>query len=270
MTLPSAPPTIRVADPPERHAARVVGEMVQWLAHEEIRLETLLAHELGSGCSGLGSVVAQRRFVERLRRADGGERLVDLRLWPRKKAGFLIRWVYWSVVTPRTAKPVEEGQPLPERPWLSCEVMYFTARRPTSHYRGFLLTHHAMQRLAERCGAQTPSDLLVVMKELWRGLVEHAEGVGEEAASQLLRLALPVSGSGVAIAERPDLHSVFIVKTVLPGGRVGGPQHPVSGNSHAAAASVSASAKRARTGALGGGKGEETPEKDNRTGRRSG
>jgi hypothetical protein len=210
----SSPPTIRVADPPERHAARIVAEMVKWLAVEQSRFEHVLAREIATGRSRLGSVIAQERLVARLRRAGDGKGLVDLRLWPGKKAGFLIRWTDWRAVTPQTARMLKEGEPVPERAWLSCEIMYFTARHPTRYHRAFLLTHHAMVRLATRCGATTPDHLLDAMREIWRGFVECADRVGAEAASRLVRLELPVK-SGVAIAEREDKDSCFIIKTVL-------------------------------------------------------
>ena len=34
----------------------------------------------------------------------------------------------------------------------------------------FLMSHHAMQRLAERCGARTPDDLVAAMCELWSAI----------------------------------------------------------------------------------------------------
>jgi hypothetical protein len=72
----------------------------------------------------------------------------------------------------------------------------------------------ALQRLAERCEARSPDDLLDAMKELWAGYIGRVDRLGAEEASKAARLELPVRG-GVAILERSPGRAGFTVVTVL-------------------------------------------------------
>jgi hypothetical protein len=58
---------------------------------------------------------------------------------------------------------------MPEKPWLECSasILPFKKRGDKFTVTLFLLSHHAMQRFVERCGARTPFDFLKAMRELW-------------------------------------------------------------------------------------------------------
>lgn len=198
-------PTIQsLGPPPERHAARVVAEMCRWLDEELDRLNRLMCDQIEAGRSRLGNPVAQQRFVERIRKA-GGKGVVELRLTPGKRGRFRLRWVAWRVLRKTT-----------ERPQLACTIFFLDSADPgdAQTKRMFTLTHHAQVRLAERCGAQTPNDLLDALEEIYRGVDAYAACIGFDINRSSTVCKLPVR-SGVAVIERtPD--EGLVVKTVLP------------------------------------------------------
>jgi hypothetical protein len=213
------PPKIQsVGVPPERHAYRVVGEMCQWLFREEVRLDQLMADKIKVRRGGLGNPIAQQRFVDRVRKL-GSKAIIDLQFAPGKRGKFRMAWTSWTVVSPETgASFFGTDQPIPERPWLACDVSVFDGRSQDRNedFRVFTLTHHAMQRLAERCNARTPDDLLDALKELWPQLNTILNEVSADQEWQKLKattLKLPVAG-GIAIIEFSPGFS-WVVKTVL-------------------------------------------------------
>lgn len=219
MSLVSGPrmPQIKtLGPPPERHASRLVSEMCRWLVTENSRLSAALRLHLNSGKSRLGSIVAQRRFIERLSRSPAARALVALHLIPGKRARFKIQFSVWGVITP-SGEILQPDDPMPEKPWLTCGMVSMS-RDAERYFHVFTLTHHAMQRLAERCAARTPADLIDtlrliydVLAEILAAKVEAGETYREED-HEVLRLALP---AGVAIAERAEGFG-WLIKTVVP------------------------------------------------------
>ncbi len=73
-----------------------------------------------------------------------------------------------------------------------------------------------MQRLAERCNARTPFDLLAAMLELWRALERVIDW--EKAITEVLDGGndIPLRRGGKAVCERRG-NSALVVTTVLDG-----------------------------------------------------
>jgi hypothetical protein len=123
-----------------------------------------------------------------------------------------MRLAYWTLVRPEDAGEIAPGDPMPDRPWLCCMMTEIWPRdsEKDCDLRLVTLTHHAMQRLAERCEARTVDDLVVALEELatWR-----LEAVDPDRS---IAHRVPVSGGrGVAILESVEDHD-WLVKTVLP------------------------------------------------------
>jgi hypothetical protein len=91
-----------------------------------------------------------------------------------KRGNFVLAIVEWCVFDPAKDDTILLGDPLPKKPWLECLATVFPFKRWDEQFtvRLFLMSHHAMQRLAEWCGARTPDDLLAAIRELW-GAVER-------------------------------------------------------------------------------------------------
>ena len=198
--------------PPERHAARVVGEMCRWLAGEQWRINALLkeymAAEARRGGTRLGNPKAQRRFAERLVMHAGSRGLIDIKLTPGKRGHYALLVAYWALAAPGAETPLWQDDPIPERPWLTCVAELRAPKDPELERitRPVTLTHHAMQRLAERCGARTTDDLLAALRQLWLAL----EKTGEVPDRSL---RIPVAG-GLAIAKQTAEYG-WLVKTVV-------------------------------------------------------
>jgi hypothetical protein len=182
--MPTIDPRV-IGPPPERHAARVVGEMVRWLAGERARLSGELMVAFDRSKSKFGSPIAQRRLADRLRKA-GGKALLDLRLRTGKRGNFVLSVVEWYVYDPARHETIFSFDPLREKPWLECSASVWPAKRRDDKFTVtlFSMSHHAMQRLAERCGARAPDDLLAAMRELWSALEREIDW--EKAITEVL------------------------------------------------------------------------------------
>ena len=152
-------PTIRsIGAPPERHAARVGAEMTRWLIAE--------GHRRWPACDAVfearndGNPKAQAKMVDKLV-AAAGPVLFDAVLEPGKRRRyqlFLHGWRGWN-----RGRPILAGEPIPERPWLAVflqRVISRHARVDSDEIVTLLICHHAIARLAERCEARDPFDVL--------------------------------------------------------------------------------------------------------------
>lgn len=227
-----APPFIQsLGAPPEKHAYRVVGEMCRWLVGEQHRFDGLLSDAAESGRSKLGTPKAQVKFVDRVR-AVNAKTLIKFELVRSGKRGkFLIRWIRWKVVRPYSLESIKPGDVVPERPWLVCDAATFTGRNAGGlrWYRLFVLTHHAMQRLAECGSVRTVDDLLDALKIIWAGLWdrmdkgvreffgisldEHLATKFEDKQTKPVLWKIPVAGGLAICVKKPE--RAFVVKTVL-------------------------------------------------------
>jgi hypothetical protein len=186
--------------------------MCQWLAGEQWRINALfkeyMAEEERGGGTRLGNPKAQRRFVARLVKHAASKGLVDIQLTPGRRGHYALLLAYWALAAPRAETPLWQSDPIPERPWLTCVAELLAPKDPELQCvtRTVTLTHHAMQRFAERCGARTTDDLLGGLRELWLALEQAAEIPG-----QRLRISY---ADGLAIAEKTAEFG-WLVKTVL-------------------------------------------------------
>jgi hypothetical protein len=170
--VPTIDPNV-VGAPPERHAARVVAAMARWLVEERARLSDAVVDAIRQHKSRFGNPVAQRRLAERLRKA-GGKAILDLRLRTGKRGKFMMAIVDWCVFDVARDDVIYVGHRVPEKPWLVCSVTFLVPKQKKQSFstKLFLLSHHAMQRLAERCRVRTPDDLIAAMQALWDGVAK--------------------------------------------------------------------------------------------------
>ena len=200
--------------PPERHAARVVGEMCQWLAGEQWRIRAVfseyMAAEARRGGARLGNPKAQGRFAARLKKHAASRGLIDIQLTRGKRGHYALDLVYWVLAAPHAEMPLWQHDLIPERPWLTCVTHHLVPKEPELERatRDVTLTHHAMQRLAERCGARTTDDLISALGQLWLAL-EKAGEMRDRGQR------VPVAGGGLAIAKQ-TVEFGWLVKTVVP------------------------------------------------------
>jgi hypothetical protein len=207
---PPAPAIQSQGPPPERHAARLVAEMCRWLAAEEPRLRARHVELLQGMGYKLGNPKAQARFMKRLRHdPQMGPRLLAIGLTPGKRGKCALQWLTWASVTP-AGERIGEGDRIPVAPWLTCllQAIWIKDRKASFCAPIVTFSHHAMQRLAERCDARTADDLLVALRDIALWLVSNPE------AAEAPTLRIPVRGGVAIVGDTPE-HGL-LVKTVLP------------------------------------------------------
>jgi hypothetical protein len=147
----NAPVIQSIGPPPERHADRVVAEMLRWLKAEGDRLMVRVDAMLAAEGPPPGSPRAQQRFAMRLAKA-ADQLLLGIWLKPGKRGKFKLFMSVWGVLAEGTDKPqVVLGT------FVFDSLGHY---RVEPHYkRLFIVSHHALSRLAQRCEVRTVQDL---------------------------------------------------------------------------------------------------------------
>jgi len=102
--------------PPERHADRVVAEMLRDLARKHAALAVAIPVAFGSSADG--SPKAQAKMAERIRRAGA----YHVQLYPGKRGRYQLLvhdFVGWD---PSRNAEIGVDSPIPEKPWIACCV----------------------------------------------------------------------------------------------------------------------------------------------------
>jgi hypothetical protein len=212
-----------VGPPPELHAQRIAGEMAQWLIRQGEARWKKMADVVKNAKDG--NPKSQWRLANRLA-VTAGPAIFDLAVAPGKRGKYTMRFSCWTGWV--NGEPTKDGQVLPERPWLG--IGWMTVKNKGGYHAEFddyiwlLINHHAMARLAERCGARSPIQLAqmlgVMSKAFMRYAVDHTEP-GEKASIPPEGWRVPFEG-GVAIialdTEGPRPSGLPLCITVLPPG----------------------------------------------------
>jgi hypothetical protein len=85
----------------------------------------------------------------------------------------------------------EDDKIIPEKPWLACTIIKLTSRERGLYDEEAIpfifITHHALSRLAQRCGARTPQDLLAAACNICFG---YLKGCVERKGSRWVKAEL--------------------------------------------------------------------------------
>jgi hypothetical protein len=192
-----------VGPPPELHAQRIAGEMARWLIAQGERRWKAMADIVKNAKDG--NPTAQWRLARRLA-AAAGPAVFDVAVKTGKRGRYTMRFACWTGWV--NGEAVKDGQVLPDRPWLG--IGWFTVRNEGNYQAEFddyiwlLINHHAMSRLAERCGARSPIQLSkmlgVLSKAFMAYAIAHTEP-GEKAEIPDHGWRVPFDG-GIAVIAR--------------------------------------------------------------------
>jgi hypothetical protein len=159
-----APEIQSAGPPPERHADRVVAEMLRHLTVQQIAMRAAVT---GAICSSSdGSPRSQRKLAQRIERAGA----FGISLEPGKRGQYTLGFVELVGWDPVRDGPVQPGDELPEKPWLGYCVCVLKSRgrgfgEVKYHARPILfMTHHALSRAAQRWGVRTVEHLVKATK----------------------------------------------------------------------------------------------------------
>ena len=167
-----------VGAPPERHADRVVAEMLRQLAETRARLWPAMWQAIDS--SSDGSPKAQRKMAERIRRAGA----LDVELEPGKRGCYNLTFYHSAGWNPIKNDSIEQGDTIPKLPWI---VYYVTtveskgkgsSEIKVSSSPLLFVTHHALSRIAQRFGARTTEHLLNASTVIWNAAMTLANEIG--------------------------------------------------------------------------------------------
>jgi hypothetical protein len=171
-----APKIESIGPPPERHADRVVADMVRFIIRERAKDWERMQSVMGRAKDG--NPKAQARLVEKLKKS-GGSGLNNVQLTAGKRGTYQLDIFDWTGWNPKTEKPIDAAEDIPNSTdglWLSCWVTCFISvkgNRKLFNHPYFYITHHALSRLAQRCGARTCHDLINATKWMNSALYKH-------------------------------------------------------------------------------------------------
>jgi hypothetical protein len=221
-----APRITSIGPPPERHAERIVDEMILWLHGRQQEIWVKAKGSLRT--KQLGNPVGQTRAVARMREALG-DMVLALDLQTGKRGRFVLQMIAWTVWDSARNASVELDAPPPA--YASLGVVYATTDR-TREWRGtipLVVTRHALVRLAERAGMRTVEDLYDALLLIWRGFCDILSSGDDNALARNRTFNPPPQGwrvplrhgFGVAVMSKNDAAADeprLVVKTILPVG----------------------------------------------------
>lgn len=215
------PEIASIGAPPERHADRVVAEMLRFIAREHAdplkRIGSAINHNRA------GNPVAQQRMCEAIRRA-GGDTVIDVELVKAGKRGrFVIAFYDWCPWDEARQAEIRPGDPIPDKPWLACNLNLIYGRAgngwevDASHI--LFITHHALSRLAQRCDARTVDDMIAATKALWRAYRNYRKPLGDVKQNPTPdghKLVVDHPNGAYAAALKLHEDGGVIIATILP------------------------------------------------------
>ena len=155
-------PTIKsLGLPPEKHADRVVREMLKVLtaAHQWCWSAILAVIEQSND----GNPAAQRKMLERIKEAAQAFYL-GAHIKTGKRGRYVLTIATMNAWNAETKAIVFPDDPMPETPWLAFSTTTITSKGKHRYDDEvcelyLFVTHHALSRLAQRCGARTIDDV---------------------------------------------------------------------------------------------------------------
>jgi hypothetical protein len=220
MNKPVMPVIQSVGPPPTLHAERVAAAMTRWLIEEQLKRIPVWRSIIKKRNDG--NPQAQRKFVKRLSEA-GGPIAFNIMLDAGKRGRYQLyihRWAGWDngVLLDSLDKNGKNGPPIPERPWMAVLLQKIVSKGNGTHLFDneeaivTLITHHALARLAERCHAREPKDLLTAANSMSLAVMEGVPPTGDPP---LEGWKIPFD-TGVAVVRLDDTEQCPLVATVLP------------------------------------------------------
>jgi hypothetical protein len=207
-----------IGPPPEKHADRVVAEMLRHLAENHANL--WVAVRAAIVASSDGSPKAQRKMEERIRRAGA----LETHLTPGKRGQYRLLIFDRLGWDPRRDGFILPDDPVPQQPWIACNLTRVESEgrgRDIVSYESrpaLFITHHAMSRVAQRFGARTIAHLMAAAELIWEGaldllLAKQGFAAWLDAREQGWRA--PIEGNGVVVLKRHHSRKALVAATVF-------------------------------------------------------
>src|SRR5215471_13213673 len=194
-----------IGPPPEKHADRVVAEMMRLLAKRQAGLWHTIVEVIAE--SSDGSPRSQRKMEERVKRAGA----LRTYLFPGKRGKYQLHIYDISGWDQSRDAEITIGDPIPEKPWIAVNLTAIESkgggRRRLQHKTASFLfiTHHAMSRAAQRHGLRTSDHLLNAVKAIFSAALRLMHKKDQKAFDDV-----PPDGWRVRIT--PDDDAIVVLK----------------------------------------------------------
>jgi hypothetical protein len=206
---------------PERHADRIIAEMLRGFAKARSHLWEDVCRIIGQ--SSDGTPRAQEKMKARILKA--GALAVDLKAATRGRYEMLIYdWTGWDPGTEEGE--IKQGDAIPEKPWIACWATLIRGREFRRSPKGFksgpilIINHHALSRAAQRHNVRTVADMLSMCSEIWSATCKLLNEKGVEPAlnAPAAGWRAPLeSGGFVVLARYRNNRRALIAITVMKG-----------------------------------------------------
>jgi hypothetical protein len=208
--------------PPERHADRLVAEMLRHLAVTRARLTERIAEAIMK--SSDGSPKAQSKMLERVQRAGASY----AKLTPGKRGRYSLCYFDWTGWDAARGDEIMLNDPIPPKPQIVCWLNSINSKgrgRCEATVRGapfLFITHHVLSRTAQRFGARTLDDLSAVVENLssttMKVLVQNELGFIDDdrwAKVPPMGWRIPLGGNAVVVLKKHQSRPAFVAATVI-------------------------------------------------------
>lgn len=204
--------------PPERHADRIIAQMMRQLAREHAYHWPRLV-DIVSQCKG-GSPKAQQKLKQRLERAGALAPHLE-----SGKRGKYELWFYsifgWNAQKDRPLLPEDA---VPELPQIVCGLTILISEgggREVVDMRSYpvvFITHHVLSRAAQRLGLRTSEHMLNAVRHMLNASIDLLIVAKDrkkwiaDAPAEGYRVKLP---GGATVILRPDANRLALVARTI-------------------------------------------------------
>jgi hypothetical protein len=219
----SKPPEIQsVGLPPEKHADRVVAEIMRYIIAMRSRDWAEAKGILLDPDASDGNPRAQAKLLKKFRAAAGAFCLAA-DLVPGKRGRYSITAFTVGGWDPNRECTIEDEEAIPARPWITLNAFRLKGEGHGSfNYNEFpvlFFTHHALSRLAQRCGARTALEVYAavakIMVEFYLLLEQTTQGFSTITDNQRMRVKLPMGmGTAICVIRREGEKNQFTITTL--------------------------------------------------------
>jgi hypothetical protein len=207
--------------PPERHADRLVAEMMRHLAVTRARLSQQIAEAILS--SSDGSPKAQRKMLARIQKVGA----VGAFLKPGKRGQYSLGFFDWTGWDRTRNEEIKLDDSLPPKPQIVCWLNRIKSEGRGRNKTNFqpvpflFITHHALSRAAQRLGIRTIDDLSTVIMGLSGTAMDlllenfHDSEWWAKVPPMGLRVPLADNSSIVVVLKKHPARKAFLAATIL-------------------------------------------------------
>jgi hypothetical protein len=178
--------------PPEKHADRIIAEMLRMIITDRMPGKAQF-EAIAFGKVPDGNPAAQARILKQLKAACRPF-LFGTKLQSGKRGRYIISLIVVDGWCAERRALLQPNDAIPAKPWLALNYVEIVGRG--NHYYDhaqklmLFITHHALSRLAQRCGARTIEDIWRAAQEIIVRYVEYRvhESVGAVSARFTVKL----------------------------------------------------------------------------------